>query len=414
MQSVQAAQSQRAPAQRFVDWFAARYTPTVVVLAICTAVVPPLLHWGTWAHWVYTALVLLVIACPCALVLSTPVTVVSGLAAAARLGILVKGGAFLEEGRKIAVLAIDKTGTLTKGRPMVTDIVPLGRHSASDALHIAARLDANSEHPLAAAIVQACAEGHECRLEPVMDFEALVGRGVTGKLDGERYYIGNHRLTHDNNVCSDAVEAILHRLETEGKTPIILTTETESLAVLGVADTLRDESAAVIADLHSMGIRTVMLSGDHQIVAEAVAKEAGIAWVQANLLPHDKLTFIETLLSETRGAVAMVGDGINDAPALARADVGIAMGVGGTAVATETADVALLQDDLRKIPQFIRLSRATGHILWQNIAIALGIKTVVFALALAGQATLWMAVFADVGTSLIVVANGLRLTRFRG
>ena len=408
--AVQEAQSVKAPTQRFVDKFAQVYTPTVVVLAILVAVLPPLLAHGDWSAWLYKALVMLVIACPCALVISTPVTVVSGLAAAARQGILVKGGAYLEGGRLLKAIALDKTGTLTTGRPVVTDVIPLGDGSPEYLLHLAASLDAGSEHPVASAIVASCAKGHECKPLPVMEFEALVGRGVTGTLEGRRYYVGNHRLTEENKVCGPHVEEILARLESEGKTPVILTDENQALAVLGVADTLRETSVAAVKELHKLGVRTVMLTGDNQKTAEAIAKLAGVDDPKGDLLPEDKLTAIESLLKEFGAeSIGMVGDGINDAPALARASIGFAMGAAGTDTAIETADVALMEDDLRKLPAFVRLSRKTGQILVQNISLALGIKAIFFALALTGRATLWMAVFADMGASLLVVGNGLRM-----
>ncbi len=408
--AVQQAQSEKAPTQRFVDTFARIYTPTVVALAALVAVVPPLLGLGGWMDWLYKALVLLVIACPCALVLSTPITVVSGLAAAARHGILIKGGAFLEGGRHLKTIALDKTGTLTTGKPIVTDVVSLSDGSPESLLHLAASLDAGSEHPVASAIVHSCAKGHDCKHFPVVEFEALVGRGVTGKLDGRRYYVGNHRLTEENQVCGPHVESVLERLESEGKTPVILTDEKKALAVLGVADTLRESSLQAVQELHALGLRVVMLTGDNQRTAEAIARQVGVDDVRGELLPEDKLRAIDALLSESGpGSVAMVGDGINDAPALARASVGLAMGAVGTDTAIETADVALMEDDLRKLPVFIQLSRKTHQILTQNIALALGIKIIFFALALLGKATLWMAVFADLGASLLVVANSLRM-----
>jgi Cd2+/Zn2+-exporting ATPase len=415
--AVRDAQSEKAPTQRFVDRFAAIYTPAVVGLACLVAVAPPLLVGGSWSAWLYKALVLLVIACPCALVISTPVTVVSALAAAARRGILVKGGAYLEQGKNLKLIALDKTGTLTKGRPVVTDIVPLGDGSPEYLLHLAASLDAGSEHPVASAIVTSCAgahpDGETCVHIPVTEFEALVGRGVTGKLDGKRYYVGNHRLTHENEVCGPHVETILERLERDGKTPVILTDDEEALAVLAVADTLRETSIEAVSALHAMGVRTVMLSGDNPRTAAALARQVGVDDARGDLLPEDKLAAVSELLGEYGAtAVGMVGDGINDAPALARAAIGFAMGAAGTDTALETADVALMEDDLRKLPLFLQLSRTAGAVLAQNIALAIGIKAVFFALALAGKATLWMAVFADLGTSLLVIGNGLRLLRF--
>lgn len=410
--AVRDAQSEKAPTQRFVDRFARIYTPAVVLLALLVAVLPPLLGYGAWSVWLYKALVMLVIACPCALVISTPVTVVSALAAAARQGVLVKGGGYLEAGKNLKVIALDKTGTLTTGRPVVTNVIPLGDGSPEYLLHLAASLDAGSEHPVASAIVTSCAKGHDCKPLPVMEFEALVGRGVTGTLEGRRYYVGNHRLTEENKVCGPHVEEVMARLESEGKTPVILTDDTLALAVLGVADTLRETSIAAVKELHVLGIRTVMLTGDNQRTAEAIAKEAGVDDPKGDLLPEHKLTAIEGLLQEFGAeSIGMVGDGINDAPALAKASVGFAMGAVGTDTAIETADVALMEDDLRKLPAFVRLSRKTGQVLVQNISLALGIKVVFFALALAGKATLWMAVFADLGASLLVVCNGLRMLR---
>ncbi len=413
IRTVQEAQSQRAPTQRFVDRFARWYTPGVVIFAILVAVVPSLLFGQAFAPWLYKALVMLVIACPCALVISTPIAVVSGLAAAARLGILVKGGVYLEEGRKIKAIALDKTGTLTYGKPVVTDIISLNGQSPEELLHWAASLDAPSEHPVASAIVSHCAGAHgkeRCILMPVSEFEAIAGKGVKGKLNGNTHFVGNHRLTEDNQVCGPNVEEALKRLESEGKTAVVLTSEGESLAVIGVADTLRETSVEAIKKLHSLGVRTVMLTGDNETTARAIANKVGIDDVRGNLLPEDKLNAITSLIEEY-GGVGMVGDGINDAPALAKATIGFAMGAAGTDTALETADVALMQDDLRKLPIFLSLSRKTSLVLAQNIVLALGIKAVFFALALAGRATLWMAVFADMGASLLVIFNGLRLLR---
>lgn len=433
IRAVQEAQSQRAPIQRFIDNFARYYTPAVVLLAILVAAVPPLFFAQAFQPWLYKALVLLVVACPCALVISTPVTVVSGLAAAARRGILVKGGAYLEAGRKLRAVALDKTGTLTHGKPAVTDLIVLNEPGSvmqwgEDALlQLAASLDAPSEHPVASAIVAAWTGAKDTEagstdaarlktiqksgeLLPVTDFESLTGRGVKGRVGKTLYFIGNHRLARENGVSTPRVEAELKRLETEGKTTVVLSNEREALAILGVADSLRETSIAALRELHDLGVRSVMLTGDNQTTATAIARQVGIDDARGSLLPEDKLTAITELLQK-HGAVGMVGDGINDAPALAKASVGFAMGAAGTDTAIETADVALMQDDLRKLPEFIRLSRRTGRILSQNITLALGIKVVFFALALTGKATLWMAVFADMGGSLLVVANGLRLLR---
>ena len=283
--------------------------------------------------------------------------------------------------------------------------MPLSRLSKNDALRIAASLDTLSEHPVATAIVAAYAGN----VAPVDNFEALPGRGVKGTVDGVTYFVGNHRLIEDLNVCSPSVEETLDRLEIEAKTAVVLATESESLAVLAVADTIRNTSKAAVAELKALGVETIMLTGDNDKTAKAVGQQVGIADARGNLLPDNKLAAIEEMLK--RGPVGMVGDGVNDAPALARSSIGFAMGAAGTDTAIETADVALMQDDLRKLPEFIHLSRKTSHVLWQNIIFALGIKAVFFILTLTGHGTLWMAVFADAGASLIVVANGLRLLR---
>ena len=410
--AVQEAQGQRAPTQRFVDRFARYYTPAVVVFALLVAAVPPLFFDAAFQDWLYKALVMLVIACPCALVISTPVTVVSGLAAAARHGILVKGGVHLENGRRIRAVALDKTGTLTHGRPALTDVVPLVERPPDELLQLAASVDAHSEHPVAAALVAAWQAPGGALLD-VADFESLTGRGAQGRVAGRLYYVGNHRLVEELAICGPQVEAVLQRLEREGKTAVVLATEQEPLCVLGVADTLRGHSAEAIRDLHALGVVSVMLTGDNPATARAIADQVGIDDARGNLLPEDKLAAIDELIARY-GTVGMVGDGINDAPALARASIGFAMGAAGTDTAIETADVALMDDDLRKLPRFIALSRRTSQVLWQNISLALGIKALFFALALAGKATLWMAVFADMGASLLVVGNGLRLLNAAG
>jgi Cd2+/Zn2+-exporting ATPase len=402
--AVQEAQGQRAPTQRFVDRFAAVYTPAVFALAMAVAIVPPLAFGGAWFDWLYKALVMLVIACPCALVISTPVTVVSGHAAAARRGILVKGGLYLEQGRLLRAVALDKTGTLTHGRPVLTDTVPLGSWTAERALHVAASLDALSEHPVATAIVQA----HESLpMAKVEHFEALAGRGVKGNIDGTTYYVGNHRLATELGVAGSEVTQLLERLEAQAKTAVVLATDQEALAVLAVADTVRDSSKIAVAELKELGVEPVMLTGDNRKTAEAVAAQVGITDARGDLLPQDKLEAIERLAAQ--GLVGMVGDGVNDAPALAKSNIGFAMGAAGTDTAIETADVALMQDDLRKLPEFIRLSRRVANVLKANIAFAIGTKVVFMVLAFTGHASLWLAILADMGASLAVVFNGLRL-----
>ncbi len=403
IKTVQEAQGTRAPTQRFVDNFARYYTPGVVIFAILVAVVPLAFGQPFWP-WLYKALVMLVIACPCALVISTPVTVVSGLAAAAKQGILIKGGVHLESGRNLRMIALDKTGTLTHGKPVVTDVIAMHDYDREKALQLAASLDHLSGHPVAKAI-----EDHwKGELLEVIGFESITGRGVAGTIEGVSYMVGNHRLIEERGACCDHVHSELDRLQAEGKTTVVLANAKEALAIFGVADTLRSESVEAIQELHALGVKVSMLTGDNASTAKAIASQVGIDDVQAELLPEDKLKVIEQLL-ETHGSVGMVGDGVNDAPALARATVGFAMGAAGTDTALETADVALMKDDLRKLPAYIRLSKNTASILTQNIAIAIGIKIVFVALALTGHASLWMAVFADMGGSLLVVANGLRI-----
>ncbi|WP_223851645.1 heavy metal translocating P-type ATPase [Cupriavidus pauculus] len=420
--AVEAAQGSRAPTQRFVDRFARIYTPAVFAIAVLVAVVPPLATGAGWQEWIYKALVLLVIACPCALVISTPVTIVSGLAAAARRGILVKGGVYLEQGRDLAWLALDKTGTLTHGKPAQTDMASLvdethdGASAGTRARAIAASLAARSDHPVSRAVANAAASDGVA-LREVAEFEALPGLGVRGRIDGVQYCLGNHRLIHDLGACSPALEARLEALERQGKTVVLLATmapKPDATMLFGVADTVRETSRQAIEELHALGIRTLMLSGDNPHTVAAIGAQVGIDEVRGNQMPGDKADAIAALADKTHSGgrkVAMVGDGINDAPALARADIGFAMGAAGTDTAIETADVALMDDDLRKIPAFVRLSRRTSAILRQNIALALGIKVVFLALTVMGMGTMWMAVFADMGASLLVVFNGLRLTR---
>ncbi|WP_454757775.1 heavy metal translocating P-type ATPase [Cupriavidus campinensis] len=416
--AVEAAQGSRAPTQRFVDQFARIYTPVVFALAVAVAVVPPLLLGGAWPDWIYKALVLLVIACPCALVISTPVTIVSGLAAAARRGILIKGGAYLEQGRHLKWLALDKTGTLTHGKPVQTDVGLLA-DDLPQARAIAASLAARSDHPVSRAVAVA-AEAEGIAPLAVDDFAALPGQGVRGGVAGVTYFLGNHRLIHDLGACSPALEARLEAIERQGKTLVLLASagadgaNPRALALFGVADTVRDTSRQAIEALHALGVKTLMLSGDNPHTVQAIGAAVGIDEVRGNQLPQDKADAIAALAGQAHthgGGVGMVGDGINDAPALARADIGFAMGAAGTDTAIETADVALMDDDLRKIPTFVQLSRRTAAILKQNIALALGIKAVFLVLTVMGLGTMWMAVFADMGASLLVVFNGLRLAR---
>jgi Cd2+/Zn2+-exporting ATPase len=404
--AVEEAQGTRAPTQRFVDRFAAIYTPAVFALALAVAVLPPLLLGWPWLAAIYKALVLLVIACPCALVISTPVTVVSGLAAAARRGILIKGGSHLEQARLLKAVALDKTGTLTEGKPRLVASKAWREADERQARQWAKSLAARSDHPVSAAI----ALGIEAGALAVDGFKALPGRGVEGVVVGRTMVLGNHRLVGERGQADPALEAELAAHEAQGRTVTLLADEGGVLAVFAVADTIKPGSVQAIAALRALGVTPVMLTGDNQATALAVGREAGIDDARGGLLPEDKLAAIRGM-RQRYGPTAMTGDGINDAPALAQADIGFAMGGAGTDTAMEAADVVIMNDDLGRIAETIRLSRRTHAVLWQNIALALGIKAVFFVLAVFGSATMWMAVFADMGASLLVVANGLRLLR---
>ncbi len=407
--AVEQAQGARAPTQRFVDQFSKIYTPAVFVFALAVAIIPPLFMGAAWFDWIYRALVLLVVACPCALVISTPVTIVSGLAAAARKGILVKGGVYLEGGFKLDYLALDKTGTITHGKPVQTDYLSLDPTADASAPAIAAALAGRSDHPVSLAIANAAVDKDVAALT-VDNFAALGGRGVKGDINGKTYHLGNHRLVEDLGLCSPQLEEKLFALEKQGKSVVLLLDSAGPLALFAVADTVKETSREAIHQLHELGVKTLMLTGDNVHTAQAIAAQVGIDEARGDLLPTDKLQAIEDLYKQGH-RVGMVGDGINDAPALARAEIGFAMAAAGTDTAIETADVALMDDDLRKIPAFISLSRNTASILKQNIALALVIKAIFLAVTFAGLATMWMAVFADMGVSLLVVFNGLRLLR---
>jgi Cd2+/Zn2+-exporting ATPase len=407
--AVEEAQGTRAPTQGFVDRFAAVYTPAVFVMALSVALLGPwLLEW-TWMQALYKALVLLVIACPCALVISTPVTIVSGLAAAARRGILIKGGVYLESARKLKAIALDKTGTLTEGKPRLVEWKVLAAGTDAAAVeHIAAVLAGHSEHPVSRAI----AAGLRPSAVEAMEFEAIAGRGIQARIGDKVYVLGNHRLLEERGHCSPALEAMLRPHEEAGRTVSLLASDDGALALFAVADTIKPSSREAVAELMALGITPVMLTGDNQATATAIAREAGIGEARGNLLPQGKLEAIKALQAR-HGPTAMAGDGINDAPALAQSDIGMAMGAAGTDTAMEAADVVVMNDDLRRIAETVRLSRATHAVLWQNIALALGIKLVFLVLAVFGNASMWMAVFADMGASLLVVANGLRLLKVR-
>ena len=404
--TVQEAQGQRAQTQRFVDRFSRVYTPGVVALAVLVALVPPLFG-GAWEAWLYKGLVLLVVACPCALVISTPVTVVSGLARAARMGLIIKGGVHLETGAKVTDVAFDKTGTLTRGQLAVSHVEPLDSLARERVLELAAAVESRSEHPVAKAVIAA----HSGPVLVASDFRSFPGLGASAVIEGETYRIGNHRWIHESGFCSDALEAKLERYEAQGQTAIVLVRGESPIAVIAVSDVVREEATEAVRELHAMGVRTHMVTGDNEATAKAIVQSSGIQRYRAEMLPEEKLDFISDL--NRSGTVAMVGDGVNDAPALARADVGIAMGFGGSDTAVETADVALMNDDVRLVPTYVRLSRATVRILAQNIVSSVLIKGAFIVLTFTGQATLWMAVFADMGVSLLVVFNGMRLLRFR-
>lgn len=404
--AVEEAQGSRAPTQRFVDRFAAIYTPTVFVLALAVAVLPPVFLGWEWLAALYKALVLLVIACPCALVISTPVTVVSGLASAARRGILIKGGTYLENARRLKAVALDKTGTITEGKPQLVASAPWGNADEADVFQRAKSLAARSDHPVSRAI----AEGLGGTITDVEGFGALLGRGVEGVIDGERLVLGNHRLLRERGQTDPALDEALLAHEAEGRTVTLLASDRGVLGLFAVADTVKASSVQAIAQLKRLGVVPVMLTGDNEATAQSVAREAGIDDARGGLLPQDKLDAIDEM-RKRYGSTAMTGDGINDAPALARADIGFAMGAAGTDTAMEAADVVIMNDDLGRIAETIRLSRRTHAVLWQNIGLALSIKAVFFALAIFGSATMWMAVFADMGASLLVVGNGLRLLR---
>ncbi len=407
---VEEAQASRAPTQDLVDRFAAVYTPAVVVLAVCIAAVPPLLGAGAFADWLYRALVLLVIACPCALVISTPVSIVSALTAASRRGTLVKGGAFLEAMGRLEAVAFDKTGTLTLGRLVVTDVVPAPGRAAAEVLGVAAALETNAGHPLGEAIV-AAARARCLKAEHAADVHVLPGRGVRGRVAGRESLAGSHRLFDERELCDHRIDAELERLEAEGKTVVLVGCPGHGLlGAVAVADAIRPEAREAVASLHGVGVACSMLTGDNRRTAETIAVAIGIEDWRADLLPEDKVARVRTLRASR--PTAMVGDGVNDAPALASASVGIAMGARGADAALETADVVLMAEDLRRIPEAIRLGRAAHRVIRQNVALALAVKAAVLVLALAGYGSLWAALGADMGASLLVIGNGLRLLRW--
>jgi Zn2+/Cd2+-exporting ATPase len=407
---VERAQAQRAPAQTVVERFARVYTPSMIALAIIVAIAPPLLLGGAWSAWIYRALVLLVVSCPCALVISTPVSIVAALTSAARKGVLIKGGVHLERTGAVRCVAFDKTGTLTRGLPEIVEVVPLNGVSASDVIALAAAIEHRSDHPIAHAIVRHAVDASIVAL-PGDGVTSIDGRGAQGRVGGRRVVVGNHRLFEERQLCSPNVHQRLDAFNASCRMVVLVARDDELVGMIAVADRPREHGRAAVALLREQGLESiVMLTGDSHGTAKAIAEELGIEEFRAELLPEDKLTAVSEL-KRRYGTVAMVGDGVNDAPALASADVGIAMGAAGSDAALETADVALMADELLKIPYAFRLSRATVRNIKMNLAISVLMKAAFIVAAIAGVATLWMAILADTGASVIVIANALRLLR---
>ncbi|WP_339288251.1 heavy metal translocating P-type ATPase [Paenibacillus sp. FSL E2-0201] len=410
---VEEAQAERAPSQAFVDKFAKYYTPAIVILALLIAVAPPLLFGGDWSEWIYQGLAVLVVGCPCALVVSTPVAVVTAIGNAARNGVLIKGGIHLEEAGALKAIAFDKTGTLTKGIPAVTDIVTYSGNE-SELMTVTAAIEKGSQHPLASAIMRKAEQnGLNFNSVSVEEFQSITGKGVKAIVYNQMYYVGSPNLFEElhQTIDSSIKEKITH-MQTEGKTVMVLGTEKKILSLIAVADEMRESSKEVITKLNNIGIETVMLTGDNQRTAAAIGKKVGVSDIKADLLPEDKLNFIKELRTKHH-SVAMVGDGVNDAPALAASTVGVAMGGAGTDTALETADIALMSDDLSKLPYTIKLSRKALVIIKQNITFSLAIKLVALLLVMPGWLTLWIAIFADMGATLIVTLNSLRLLKVK-
>ncbi len=411
IQMVQDARSRRAKSEKWVDRFSRVYTPLMMSLALTVALIPPLLFHEPWLDWIYRGLVMLVIACPCALVISTPVSIVSALTSAAAAGVLIKGGIYLEAAGKLDAIAFDKTGTITLGKPSVQKIIPLNNHSIEDLLRIAAQLELPSEHPLARAIL-AKAKEKGIHPTPAQDFQIFKGLGAEGTIDGQRFWIGSHRFMHEQkrNESKEAHEAAV-RLEEGGHSVVAIGDFTHICGLISIADEPRPNINAILSSIRELGVSPlVMLTGDNQKTAQTLAKQVGISTYFAELLPEDKVEAIENL-KKTHRVIAMIGDGVNDAPAMAASSFGIAMGAMGTDAAFETADIVLMTDDLSLIPWLIRHARRTLKTIKQNITFALGVKALFITLALFGLATLWMAIAADTGASLLVVFNGLRLLR---
>lgn len=407
---VEEAQAEKAPTQQFVEKFAKYYTPVVVTCAFLFALIPPVYFGYSFVEWFYKALVLLVISCPCALVISTPVTIISALTNAARQGILIKGGTYLENFKKMKVMAFDKTGTLTYGKPSVHYVIPVNGNDEKKVIQIAASIERQSEHSIGEAIVD-YAKKINVELMTVENFQSLIGKGASAILNGKKYFIGNHRLFKEKGWCVQSAHSELEKIESCLFTAVLVGNEQKVIGIIALSDEVRENAHSAVKELYNNGLqKLVMLTGDNNITAQAITKKIEIDDFQAELLPEDKVAAIKEL-REKYEFIVMVGDGINDAPALAAATMGIAMGASGSDTAMETADITLLNDDLTKLSYLRKLSRKTVKIIKQNISIAISLKTVFFILAIPGLATLWMAVFADMGASLIVIFNGLRALR---
>lgn len=411
---VEEAQGERAPAQAFVDKFAKYYTPFIIIMALLIVVVPPLFFGGDWNKWLYQGLSILVVGCPCSLVISTPVSIVSAIGNAAKNGVLVKGGVYLEEIGHLRAIAFDKTGTLTKGKPVVTDFIATSSETDINYLSIISSLESLSQHPLASAILnEADKTNVDYKSIQIEDFQSITGKGLTGIHQNIRYYIGSPKLFSASVIEETAVKVQYRQFQEQGKTAMYFGTDEQILGVIAVADEVRDSSAAVISELHKLSIEhTIMLTGDNTKTAESIGKQLGVTEIKGDLMPQEKLDSIKALRT-TYNKVAMVGDGINDAPALAASTVGIAMGGAGTDTALETADVALMGDDLQKLPFIVRLSRQTLKVIKQNITFSLGIKLLALLLVIPGWLTQWIAIVADMGATLLVTLNGLRLMKVK-
>lgn len=411
---VEEAQGERAPAQAFVDKFAKYYTPFIIIMALMIVVVPPLFFGGDWNKWLYQGLSILVVGCPCSLVISTPVSIVSAIGNAAKNGVLVKGGVYLEEIGHLRAIAFDKTGTLTKGKPVVTDFITTSSDTGINYLSIISSLESLSQHPLASAILnEADKTNVDYKSIQIEDFQSITGKGLTGIYQNIRYYIGSPKLFSASVIEKTAVKVQYRQFQEQGKTAMYFGTDEQILGVIAVADEVRDSSADVISELHKLSIEhTIMLTGDNTKTAESIGRQLGVTEIKGDLMPQEKLDSIKALRT-TYNKVAMVGDGINDAPALAASTVGIAMGGAGTDTALETADVALMGDDLQKLPFIVRLSRQTLKVIKQNITFSLGIKLLALLLVIPGWLTLWIAIVADMGATLLVTLNGLRLMKVK-